>query len=157
MEPTMSVLSPRLGAFAAALAVLAAPALAQMPPPPPAPAAPPDVFACLCLKQSLDAASADMTARQATLDQARADLNQLDGQLAAERAALNVNDERAVAKFRQELQQRDTVYHRSTGETLAAAQSATARYNVAVGDYNTQCAGRPLPPPPPGPLSCGMR
>ena len=149
----MPVLWRRLGMLAgAAFFALTAPALAQMAAP-----MPPEAVACLCLKQSLDAAGADMAARQAPLDQVRADLQRLDAQLSADRAKMDVNDAQSVARFRQQLQERDAAFSRSTGDLFAAAQAATAQYNAIVADYNNQCAGRPLPPPPPGPLSCPMR
>jgi hypothetical protein len=131
-------------------AALAAPVLAQMPPGPD--------FTCLCLQQAVDSSHADMNAKQGELNAAQSQLNQLDSQLAAARAQEDVNNPQSVAQFRQLLAQRDTVFRQSAGDALAASQAATANYNQAVAAYNNQCAGRPLPPPPPGPLSCpGVR
>jgi hypothetical protein len=59
-----------------------------------------------------------------------------------------------VAQFRQLLAQRDATFRQSNGGLIQASQAATANYNQAVANYNGQCAGRPLPPPPPGPLVC---
>jgi hypothetical protein len=140
----------RLGLGALLCALLTAPAWAQMPPPGPD-------LACLCLKQSVDDAQTDMAAKNAELNAAQAQVNQLDAQLAAARAQENVNDPQSVAAFRQLLAQRDAAFKQSNGGLIAASQAATARYNQAVANYNNQCAGRPLPPPPPGPLSCPMR
>jgi hypothetical protein len=141
----MPVTPLRLGAFLfAALSLPAAPALAQMPPP----------GACYCLKQSVDNTNADMAARNAALADARAALDQLDQQLATLRAQVDVNNPQAVAQFKQLLEQRDAAAKRAGGATLADAQAAAARYNDAVATYNAQCGGRPLPPPPPGPLVC---
>ena len=139
----------RISAFclgAALCAGVAAPALAQMP-------AGPDVT-CLCLKQSLDDLNTDMAAKQGELSAAQAQLSQLDQQLAQARAQINVNDPQSVAQFRQLLAQRDAAFRTTHGDLITAAQAAVARYNQAVADYNAQCAGRPLPPPPPGPLNC---
>lgn len=145
----MPVISLRLGAFlCAALSLLAMPALAQMPP---APAA-----ACYCLKQSVDTTNADMAAKNAALADAHAALDQLDQQLASMRAQVDVNNPQAVAQFKQLLEQRDAAAKRAGGAALTDAQTATARYNDAVASYNAQCGGRPLPPPPPGPLNCPM-
>lgn len=135
-----------LGLVAALCAAAAAPAMAQMP-------AGPD-FTCLCLKQSVDDANTDVQAKQGELNNAQAQLGQIDGQLAAARAQTNVGDPQAVAQFRQLLAQRDTLFKQTNGDLIAADQAATARYNQAVANYNNQCAGRPLPPPPPGPLVC---
>jgi predicted nucleic acid-binding Zn-ribbon protein len=100
----------------------------------------------------------DMQAKQGELSGAQWQLSQLDNQLAVERARVDVNNPQAVAQFRQQLAQRDTLFRRTNGDLIAAAQAATANYNQAVAAYNNQCAGRPLPPPPPGPLSCpGVR
>jgi len=132
---------------AVALGFMAAPAWAQMPPPGP------DI-ACLCLKQAVDDTQTDMQAKQGELAGAQSQLNAIDGQLAVERAKVDVNNPQSVAAFRQLLGRRDAAFKQATGDLLAAAQAATATYNQAVASYNSQCAGRPLPPPPPGPLVC---
>ncbi|HWD59402.1 MAG TPA: hypothetical protein VG308_14035 [Stellaceae bacterium] len=137
-------------ACAAAIALMAAPALAQMPPPGPD-------FTCLCLSQSLNDANTDMQAKQGELNGAQSQLGDLDHQLAAARAREDVTNPQSVAEFRQLLAQRDAAFKQSNGDLIAAAQTATARYNQAVADYNAQCAGRPMPPPPPGPLNCPAR
>jgi uncharacterized protein (DUF885 family) len=142
-----------LGLGAALGIVLAAPAWAQMPiyPPPGGPD-----FTCLCLKQAVDDTNTDMTTKQAALNAAQNQVSQLDAQLAAARARENVTDPQSVAQFRQLLAERDAAFRQSNGDLIAATQAATARYNQAVANYNAQCAGRPLPPPPPGPLACPM-
>ena len=140
----------RLGLSALLCAVLAAPAWAQMPAYSPGG---PD-FTCLCLQQSVADRRTDMTAKQGELNAAQSQLSQLDAQLTAARAHEDVNNPQSVAEFRQLLAQRDAAFKQSSGELIAATQAATAAYNQAVADYNNQCAGRPLPPPPPGPLSC---
>lgn len=133
--------------LAAVLCVaLTAPALAQMPPGPD--------FTCLCLKQSVDDSNTDMQTKRGELNNAQAQLGQIDQQLTAARVQTNVNDPQAVAQFRQLLEHRDALFKQTNGDLIAAAQAATARYNQAVANYNNQCAGRPLPPPPPGPLVC---
>jgi hypothetical protein len=134
-----------LGLGALLCAALAAPALAQMPQP---------GFTCFCLKQSVDDTHTDLQAKQGELTAAQGQLSQLDNQLATARANEDVNNPQSVAEFRQLLAQRDAAFKQSNGELLTASQAATARYNQAVADYNNQCAGRPLPPPPPGPLNC---
>jgi hypothetical protein len=140
-----------LGLAALLCAALAAPAWAQMPG-----SAAPGVpgFTCLCLKQSVDDTRTDMQAKQGELNAAQGELSQLDNQLAAARANEDVNNPQSVAAFRQLLAQRDAAFKQSNGGLITATQAATAAYNQAVTDYNNQCAGRPLPPPPPGPLSC---
>lgn len=135
---------------AAICTALSASALAQAPGFPPGG---PDTT-CLCLKQSVDNLATEMNARQAELGAARSRLNQLDSELTAARAREDVNNPQSVAEFRQLLARRDAAFQQSIGDVVGAAGAATERYNQAVADYNTQCAGRPLPPPPPGPLSC---
>lgn len=137
---------PGLAVFACA-ALMALPASAQM-------SGPGDAIACACLRATIDASNADMTAQNQALAAAQADLARLDQQLAAARGNVDVNNPQAVGQFKQLLAQRDAAFQHSTGGLAAAAQAATARYNAAVGDYNNACAGRPVPPPPPGPLSC---
>jgi hypothetical protein len=146
----------RLGFGVLACAVLAAPAWAQMSPYPPPPGGPD--FSCLCFKQAVDDTHTDMQAKQSELGAAQSQLSQLDAQLAAARAGEDVTNPQSVAEFRQLLAQRDAAFRQSSGDLIAAAQAATAAYNQAVANYNNQCAGRPLPPPPPGALNCpGMR
>jgi hypothetical protein len=144
----------RLGLGALFCAVMTVPALAQMPGyPPPGPD-----FSCLCLKQSVDDTHTDMQTKQGELSAAQAQLGQLDNQLAAARSGVDVNNPQAVAQFRQMLAQRDALFKQTNGNLIAAARAATGAYNQSVAAYNNQCAGRPLPPPPPGPLSCpGVR
>jgi hypothetical protein len=144
----------RLGLGVLFCAAVSVPALAQMPGyPPPGPD-----FSCLCLKRSVDDSHTDMQAKQGELSAAQAQLGQLDNQLAAARAKEDVNNPQSVAQFRQMLAQRDALFRQTNGDLIAAARAATANYNQTVASYNNQCAGRPLPPPPPGPLSCpGMR
>jgi hypothetical protein len=141
---TVTVFRPGLAALLGT--VLAVPAWAQMPPGPD--------FACLCLKQSVDDTHTDMQAKQGELGAAQSQLGQLDAQLAVARAKEDVTSPQSVAEFRQLLARRDAAFKQSNGELVAAAQAATATYNQAVADYNNRCAGRPLPPPPPGPFSC---
>jgi hypothetical protein len=148
MELTMRVFRPGLAVLACvALMALTLSASAQMP-------GPGDAIACACLRATIDASNADMTAQNQALAAAQADLARLDQQLAAARGNVDVNNPQAVGQFKQLLAQRDAAFQHSTGGLVAAAQAATARYNAAVGDYNNACAGRPIPPPPPGPLAC---
>jgi hypothetical protein len=133
------------GTFVAGI-TFAVPTLAQMPPGPD--------MGCWCLKQAVDDTHTDMATKQGALSAAQAQLNQLDSQLAQARATEDVNNPQSVAQFRQLLAQRDGAFRQSNGDIVAAVQAATARYNQAVADYNNRCAGRPLPPPPPGPLAC---
>ena len=136
----------RRGAFlCAALSLLTMPALAQVPP---------AAAACYCLKQAVDNTNADMAAKNTALADARAALDQLDQQLAALRAHVDVDNPQSVAQFKQLLEQRDAAAKLAGGPTLTDSQAATARYNDAVAAYNAQCAGQPLPPPPPGPVAC---
>ena len=137
----------RLVLGAAACVLLTMPALAQMPP------GGPDMT-CYCLKQTVDDSHTDMAAKQGELAAAQTHLNQLDAQLTAARGREDVTDPQSVAQFRQLLAQRDAAFRQTNSDLLAAAQAATARYNQSVADYNNQCAGRPLPPAPPGPPAC---
>jgi hypothetical protein len=154
----------RAGALWVALALLALtalPAAAQLPPPPPPPAfavAPPpaivpppspeasEIAACLCLRQSVDALGADMSARQRTYDASREEVASLDAQLQGARAALNVNDPAAVAQYRQLLERRDAAYRRSSGATVAEYSGVVERYNARANEYNARCADRPRNP-----------
>ena len=144
----MAGFRPWLAAFVcAAGSVLTLPAGAQG-------LSPGDAIGCACLRQAIEDTGADMTAQRGALDAANAELARLDAQLAAARANLDVNNPQAVAQFRQLLTQRDAAFQQSHGALVAAAQAATQRHNAVVTDYNNRCAGRPVPPPPPGLLTC---
>jgi hypothetical protein len=118
-------------------------ATAQVPPASPEAA---DIGSCLCLKQEVDALSADTTSRQRELDEIRAELDRIGAQLEAERARMDVNNPEAVARFRQLLERRDDLFRRSSGEVVAGVSSTTERYNARVGEYNARCANRPRDP-----------
>jgi len=138
-------------AFVAALMVGAA-SFAQAPPPPPPPGMTPPppspeadaIRGCLCLQRSMERASSEMTDKRNSLDQINAQLKQADADLERQRAALNVNDPQAVAQFRQQLEQRDALFRRSTGPIVDDVTAAVHRYNDRVGAYNQQCANRPF-------------
>ena len=141
-------------AFAGFLAFLSAlPAAAQAPgypPPPPAGGAPAPpssetvaIAQCLCQHRDLEALSADMAAKRRAYDDLQAELSGADAHLAHERGTIDVNNPAAVSQFSQELQQRDALFRRSTGPVASDLSAAVARYNAAVGAYNSECANRP--------------
>jgi hypothetical protein len=119
--------------------------LAQVPPPPGSPEAA-DIASCLCLKQEVDALSAESAAKRQDYDGLHAELGRIDAQLEAERSHMDVNDPASVARFRQLLDRRDALFKRSTGEAFNSAQSISERYNTRVGEYNSRCANRPRDP-----------
>jgi hypothetical protein len=114
-----------------------------MPPGPPEAA---EIAHCLCLQQALAARDADRSQKDAALGELRAELGRIDDQLQRERSTMDVNNEAAVARYRQLLERRDSVFRRSTGAALTEAGAATQRYNAFVNDYNAQCANRPRDP-----------
>lgn len=132
-----------------AIGLAAVPGWAQMPPGPD--------LSCLCLQQSVDDARTDLQTKQDARNAAQAQLGDIDNRLAAARAQMDVNNPQSVAAFRELLAHRDAAFRQSNGDLIAATQAATATYNQTVAAYNNQCAGRPLPPPPPGPLNCPGR
>ncbi|HEX3884638.1 MAG TPA: hypothetical protein VHW66_18440 [Stellaceae bacterium] len=125
--------------------LLSTASFAQAPPPPPPPSPQADAIRqCLCLQQSMERASSEMTAKRNSLDQINDQLRQADATLERERAGLNVNDPQAVAQFRQRLEQRDALFKRSTGAIVSDVSAAVQRFNDRVGAYNQQCANRPF-------------
>jgi hypothetical protein len=131
--------------LAAAFVAIATGSAASAQAPPPSPEAA-DIASCLCLKQEVDALSAETSSRQRELDEIRAELDRIGGQLEAERARMDVNNPEAVARFRQLLERRDDLFRRSSGEVVAGVSSTTERYNARVGEYNARCANRPRDP-----------
>ncbi len=127
------------------LAAFVAASAAQAQAPPAAPEAA-EIAACLCLKQAVDALSADMTAKQGSYDALRDELARLDLQLQSERAGIDVNNPQSVARFRQLLERRDAAFRRSTGPVAAAAAAAVRHYDARVNEYNARCANRPRNP-----------
>jgi hypothetical protein len=59
---------------------------------------------------------------------------------------MDVNNPADVARFRQLLERRDTLFQRSTGPAFSDLSQATNRYGASVQEFNGRCAGRPLDP-----------
>jgi multidrug resistance efflux pump len=87
-----------------------------------------------------------MAAKHSAYDQLQGELAGTDALLERERATIDVNNPDAVARFRQQLEQRDALFRRSTGPAAAELTGATTRYNASVGQYNTQCANHSWDP-----------
>ena len=119
------------------------PADAQAPPASPEASA---IAHCLCLHRDLGALGADMAAKRRAYDQLQHELAAVDAELQRERATIDVNNPDAIARFRQQLLQRDALFERSTGPAASDLAAAVARYNATVGQYNAQCANRPRDP-----------
>jgi hypothetical protein len=132
----------RATALCLGLIVGNAPAIGQMPPLPPEVA---EIGACVCLRQTVDVIRGDMDGKQQALADVRARLEEATRRLEAERSRIDVNDSAAVARFRQQVEQRDALFKRS-GSAVSEAGVAVERYNTRVGQYNARCANRPLDP-----------
>ena len=128
-----------------ALLIATTTAIAQVPPPPASPEAA-DIASCLCLKQEVDALSAETSAKQQDYTEIQSQLDRIGAELEAERTRMDVNDPAAVARFRQLLGRRDELFHRSTGELVPAMSGTVERYNARVNEYNSRCASRPRDP-----------
>ena len=133
-------------ALLAGVFVLAVPTVSGAQVPPPAPVEASEIAACVCLHRSIDALSANMSARQHSYDDTRAEIGRLDTQLQTMRANMDVNNPEAVARFRQLLERRDTLFRHSTGPLASELSTAVSRYNAATGEYNARCANRPQDP-----------
>jgi hypothetical protein len=119
-----------------------APAIGQMSPLPPDVA---EIGACVCLRQAVDFLRSDMDGKQQALADVRARLDEVTRRLDAERSRIDVNDQAAVARFRQQVEQRDALFKRS-GASVSEAGVAVERYNARVGEYNARCTTRSLDP-----------
>src|SRR5438477_7023682 len=119
-------------------AVVMFPAMAQVPVP-----VGPD---CVCLRIAVDALGANLAATRQSYDGMQAEIGQIDNQLAAERSTMDVNNPAAIARFRQLLERRDTLFEQSKGPGFSELSAATDRYGARVQDYNARCAGRPMDP-----------
>jgi hypothetical protein len=144
-----------VGAAAIGLATgLSANAQTPYPPsaPPAATAMPPEsaeptvIAHCVCLHRDVGTLGADMAAKRRAYDELQHEIGAIDAELQSERATIDVNDPAAIARFRQQLAQRDALFQRSTGPVGSDLSSAVVRYNTAVGQYNAQCADRPRDP-----------
>jgi hypothetical protein len=105
-----------------------------------------EIASCLCQQLALDRLNADMTAQRQTLAQLRSELDRIDADLQRERATVDIDNPQAVAQFSEKLAARDALFRRSTGPAANNLGAATARYNAAVGRYNSECANRPRDP-----------
>jgi hypothetical protein len=140
-------LSMLVGSAFSGLLILALPASAdaQASPPPASPQAA-EIAGCLCLGREMARLRADMAAKHSAYDQLQGELAGTDALLERERATIDVNNPDAVARFRQQLEQCDALFRRSTGPAAAELTGATTRYNASVGQYNTQCANHSWDP-----------
>ena len=129
----------RVAALAFGLAVLAAAGGARAQAPPSAAA---EVAACLCLRQDVDALSADLAAKQQAYDATRGELARLDSRLETERSRMDVNNPQSVAQFRQLLDQRDALFRRQRGPLFSEFSASTERYNARVNEYNARCTAQ---------------
>lgn len=130
------------GVIALGLIAGAPQAEAQVPPSPAADYA----AGCLCLTQAVDTLRQDMDAKQQALADVRARLDQATSRLEANRARVDVNNPEAVARFRQEVEQRDALFKRANGPAVSEAASAVERYNARVGEFNARCTQRSMDP-----------
>ena len=101
---------------------------------------------CVCLRIAVDALGADLAVKRQNYDGMQAEIGQIDNQLAAERTSMDVNNPAAVARFRELLERRDTLFQQSKGPGFSELSAATDRYGARVQDYNARCAGRPMEP-----------
>jgi hypothetical protein len=101
---------------------------------------------CVCLRVAVDVLGQDLAAKHQAYDGLQSEIGQIDNQLAAERTTMDVNNPTAVARFRQLLERRDTLFQQSTGPGFGALSAATDRYGARVQEYNARCAGRPMDP-----------
>jgi len=101
---------------------------------------------CVCLRIAVDALGADLAVKRQNYDGMQAEIGQIDNQLAAERTSMDVNNPAAVARFRELLERRDTLFQQSKGAGFSELSAATDHYGARVQDYNARCAGRPMEP-----------
>ena len=136
----VSAAAAAIGFSAAAFAQMAYP-----PGPPPGPEIA-EIGACICLREASEQLGAQMSAANQAYQQGQDQLNQATSALETARAQVDVNNPQAVARFRQMVEQRQTLFGQVTGPLVTAAGAATQRYNARVNEYNARCTNRPMDP-----------
>ena len=121
------------------LSAIALPAAAQA-------LGPAEIANCLCLRRTVDALGADMSAKQQGLADIRAQLDRATAELEAVRNRTDVNDPAAVARFREMLAQRDALFRQANGDAVGEAGAVVERFNQRSQEYNANCANRPMDP-----------
>lgn len=103
---------------------------------------PDEVRACLCKEQAVAALDDQVKAERNTYDERRQSFEALDKQVQASRAQVNVNNPGDVDAFKRLLEQRDTAADALAGPVTKDYADIVKRYNDAVADYNSSCAGK---------------
>ena len=132
----------RMGGWSAAMAALlmlaafANPAAAQIV------RAPEEIRACLCKEQGVSALNQNVQNEGRIYDEKRRSFETLDKQVQSSRAQVNVNNPSDVDAFKRLLDQRDAAADALAGPATRSYADAVQRYNQAVAEYNSSCAGK---------------
>jgi hypothetical protein len=108
--------------------------------------APDEVRACLCKEQSVSTLNDEVQAQSRAYEAQRQSFEALDKAVQTGRPQVNVNSPADVDAFKHLLEQRDAAADTLAGPANKSYADAVQRYNQAVTDYNTACAGKAFDP-----------
>jgi hypothetical protein len=107
---------------------------------------PETVRACLCREQSVAALNDRVQGEHRAYEDKRQSFEALDKQVQASRQQVNVKNQTEVDAFKRLLEQRDAAADALAGSATQSYADAVETYNRAVGDYNSNCAGKTFDP-----------
>jgi phage-related tail protein len=131
---------PIVVAAALALPCGAAPAAAQVV------TSPDEIHACLCREQAVSTLNAEVQSQSRAYEEKRQSFEALDKQVQTSRPQVNVNNQADVDAFKRLLERRDEAADALAGPATRSYADAVQRYNQAVSEYNSSCAGRAFDP-----------
>lgn len=100
------------------------------------------IRSCLCKEQSVAGLNAEVQAQSRTYSQQRASFEALDKQVQSSRPRVDVHNQADVDAFKSLLARRDAAADSLAGPATSNYAAAVQRYNQAVADYNSSCAGK---------------
>jgi hypothetical protein len=103
---------------------------------------PNEIRSCLCLQQSVTALDGGVVQQRQAHEKRRQELEALDAEVNAQRSQINVNNFAQVEAFKHLIEQRDKAAADFSGPATASYAQAVARYNAAVGQFNSFCASK---------------
>jgi hypothetical protein len=108
--------------------------------------APDEIRACLCKEQSVAELNGEVQSQSRAYEEKRQGFEALDKQVQTSRPQVNVNNQGDVDAFKRLLERRDEAADVLAGAATRSYAEAVQRYNQAVTDYNSNCAGKAFDP-----------
>ncbi len=107
---------------------------------------PDQIRRCLCQERTVAALNSEVQAQSRAYEDKRQNFLALDRQVQSSRPRVDVTSQDEIDAFKRLLERRDQAADALAGEATHSYADAVARYNQAVGAYNSACAGKAYDP-----------